>query len=151
MAKSHGYSSHILCAKVATKDTKFRAFRSRIIYHQDCVAENSLTMLSKILPVLFLCFFSIHRVKAQSSTISVSPLLTCDLTTFTCPGVSGCCTIGGCCGGGCCANGYSCINEGTSAEACCPVSDPTKCGTAASVSLQSKTYHLVLSCRESQR
>jgi hypothetical protein len=100
----------------------------------NCVPENSLTMLNKVLPVLFLFFFSIHRVKAQTSTISVGPLLSCDLTTFNCPGVSGCCTIGGCCGGGCCANGYTCINEGTSAEACCPASDPTKCGTAASVS-----------------
>ncbi|KAE9374300.1 hypothetical protein N431DRAFT_437755 [Stipitochalara longipes BDJ] len=93
-----------------------------------------MTMLNKLLPLLFLLFFSIHQVKAQSNTISVGPLLSCSLTTFTCPGVSGCCTIGGCCGGGCCANGYTCINEGTSAEACCPAFDSTKCGTAPSPS-----------------
>ncbi|PMD60302.1 uncharacterized protein K444DRAFT_390126 [Hyaloscypha bicolor E] len=91
-------------------------------------------MLNKVLPLLFLFFFSTHRVKAQTGTISVGPLLSCGITTFNCPGVSGCCTIGGCCGGGCCENGYTCINEGTSAEACCPASDPTKCGTAAAPS-----------------
>ena len=103
--------------------------------HCNCVAGNSLAMLNNVLSVLFLFFFSIHQVKAQTGTISIGPLLSCGITTFNCPGVSGCCTIGGCCGGGCCANGYTCINEGTSAEACCPAFDSTKCGTGASVSL----------------
>jgi hypothetical protein len=115
------------------------------------VAANALTMLSKLSPVLFLCFFLVRQVLAQSGTISVGPLMSCTLTTFTCPGVSGCCTIGGCCGGGCCANGYTCINEGTSTEACCPVSDTTKCGTAPSVSPLEQTCrpcHLVVSSLE---
>ena len=78
-----------------------------------------------VLPLL------VQHTAAQSGTVSVGPLLTCSITTFACPGVSGCCTIGGCCGSGCCPNGYTCINEGTSAQACCPASDPTKCGTAS--------------------
>ncbi|KAI0446363.1 hypothetical protein F4803DRAFT_41379 [Xylaria telfairii] len=91
-------------------------------------------MLSQLLMVLFVFLPIIHRVGAQSGTTPVGPLLGCDLTTFSCPGVDGCCTIGGCCGSGCCANGYTCINEGTSDETCCPASDPTKCGTVASPS-----------------
>ncbi|KAH6712743.1 hypothetical protein BKA61DRAFT_59906 [Leptodontidium sp. MPI-SDFR-AT-0119] len=92
------------------------------IHRQDII------MLNKF--VLTLCFvlFSINHIQAQDSTISVGPLLTCGLTTFSCP-AGGCCTIGGCCGSGCCANGYACINEGTSSEACCPSFDTTKCGT----------------------
>src|SRR4051812_38156345 len=91
-------------------------------------------MFIKISPILLFCLFSIPEVTAQSGTLSVGPLLTCGLTTFTCPGTSGCCTIGGCCGSGCCANGYACINEGTADEACCDSFDPTKCGTAPLVS-----------------
>ncbi|KAI3339556.1 hypothetical protein F4824DRAFT_48120 [Ustulina deusta] len=91
-------------------------------------------MLAKLVTVFSVFLSLVHRVQTQTSTISVGPLLGCDLTTFSCPGVGGCCTIGGCCGSGCCANGYTCINEGTSEEACCPASDPTKCGTVASPS-----------------
>ncbi|KAI1421580.1 hypothetical protein F5Y12DRAFT_767079 [Xylaria sp. FL1777] len=88
-------------------------------------------MITKLLTVLSLSLSLAHQAQAQTGTISVGPLLECGLTTFSCPGVSGCCTIAGCCGSGCCVNGYTCINEGTSDEACCPASDPTKCGTVA--------------------
>jgi len=91
-------------------------------------------MPRKLLSLQLLVFFLISQVAAQYSPVSVGPLLTCDLTTFACPGVSGCCTIAGCCGSGCCANGYTCINEGTSAQACCSVNDPTLCGTKTTVS-----------------
>lgn len=87
-------------------------------------------MLDKLIPVLVALFSLLtQHVKAQSGTISVGPLLTCSITTFSCPGVSGCCTIGGCCGSGCCASGYACINEGTPQQACCSSWDTTKCGT----------------------
>ncbi|KAI0459132.1 hypothetical protein F5B21DRAFT_339962 [Xylaria acuta] len=91
-------------------------------------------MPSKLLMVLFVFLPIIHRAEAQAGTTPVGPLLGCDLTTFSCPGVDGCCPIAGCCGSGCCAVGYTCINEGTSEETCCPSSDPTKCGTVASPS-----------------
>ncbi|KAI0096944.1 hypothetical protein GGR51DRAFT_488028 [Nemania sp. FL0031] len=91
-------------------------------------------MLKKLSIALFVFFSRVYRAEAQAGTTSVGPLLACDLTTFSCPGVDGCCTIAGCCGSGCCALGYTCINEGTSEEACCPSSDPTKCGTVASPS-----------------
>ncbi|KAI1359164.1 hypothetical protein F5Y08DRAFT_320220 [Xylaria arbuscula] len=90
-------------------------------------------MLSRVFSV-FLVTPLLYHAQAQSGAISVGPLLGCDITTFSCPGVDGCCTIDGCCGSGCCANGYTCINEGTLDEACCPTSDSTKCGTAASPS-----------------
>ncbi|KAI1198869.1 hypothetical protein F5X97DRAFT_298038 [Nemania serpens] len=91
-------------------------------------------MLSKLLMLLSLYLLIIHQANAQAGTIPVGPLLACDLTTFSCPGVNGCCPIAGCCGSGCCALGYTCINEGTSEESCCPASDSTKCGTIASPS-----------------
>jgi len=91
-------------------------------------------MFQRLVSVFVVLALSIHYAQAQAGTIAVGPLLNCGITTFSCPGVSGCCTIGGCCGGGCCTNGYTCINEGTAAQACCPVSDPTKCGTVSSVS-----------------
>src|SRR4051794_14124341 len=62
-------------------------------------------------------------------TVGTTPLLTCNLLTFSCPGTGGCCPIGGCCGSRCCPLYYKCINEGTSSQTCCPSSDPTKCGT----------------------
>ncbi|KAK3325773.1 hypothetical protein B0H66DRAFT_137860 [Apodospora peruviana] len=90
-----------------------------------------------LIPITYLLsILSWHQgllVAAQSGAISVGPLLGCDITTFSCPGAIGCCTIGGCCGAGCCANGYACINKGTSSEACCPSFDPTMCGTVSSV------------------
>ncbi|KAM7206321.1 hypothetical protein V8F33_000607, partial [Rhypophila sp. PSN 637] len=90
-------------------------------------------MINNILPLIF-PLLSFHLlVEAQSSTIAVGPPLTCDITTFTCPSVTnGCCNIAGCCGTGCCALGYTCINEGTADQACCPNTDPTKCGTVSS-------------------
>ncbi|KAI1183914.1 hypothetical protein F5B17DRAFT_414322 [Nemania serpens] len=91
-------------------------------------------MFNKLLIFLPLLLLTIHLAKAQAGTTPVGPLLACDLTTFACPGVNGCCPIAGCCGSGCCALGYACINEGTSDETCCPTSDPTKCGTVASPS-----------------
>jgi hypothetical protein len=113
------------------------------------VATKAYAMLNELLPILFLCFLPLlYQVEAQASTISVGPLLSCTLTTFACPGVSGCCTIAGCCGGGCCANGYTCINEGTSEQACCPASDPTKCGTATSVSTMRRTRHIIFLLHE---
>ncbi|KAI0424014.1 hypothetical protein F5Y09DRAFT_336120 [Xylaria sp. FL1042] len=89
-------------------------------------------MLTKLAQSLFVLLSLAFGAQAQTSTISVGPLLECGLTTFPCPGVSECCTIPGCCGSGCCANGYTCVNEGTSEEACCPAKDPTKCGTPSS-------------------
>ncbi|KAI1755557.1 hypothetical protein F4782DRAFT_488950 [Xylaria castorea] len=113
-------------------------------------------MLSKLSVTLFVFLPIIHRVEAQAGTTPVGPLLSCDLTTFSCPGVDGCCTIAGCCGSGCCAVGYTCINEGTSDETCCPSSDPTKCGTVASPSSSgsgsgsgSHTCTGVSNCRDS--
>ncbi|KAK3390854.1 hypothetical protein B0H63DRAFT_124333 [Podospora didyma] len=91
-------------------------------------------MFHKLFTILSLLSLSLHQVQAQSSSISVGPLLNCDLTTFQCPGTSGCCNIGGCCGSGCCALGYRCINEGTSSQACCNVNDLTKCGTVSTPS-----------------
>jgi hypothetical protein len=102
--------------------------------HCNSIAAKAFTMLNLLLPILFLFSLPIPQVKAQVGTINVTPLLSCTLTTFACPGVSGCCTIGGCCGGGCCANGYTCINEGISQQTCCPASDRTKCGTVTPVS-----------------
>jgi hypothetical protein len=113
-------------------------------HHSECDTHPVLDMLANLLPILlFLVLFPNHRVSAQANAIGVGPLLSCTLTTFSCPGVSGCCTIAGCCGSGCCANGYTCINEGTSAQACCPVGDPTNCGTATPVSFMEHTvyYH----------
>lgn len=118
--------------------------------HCDSVALKALEMLNIILPILFVCLLSIQQVEAQANTISVTPFLSCTLTTFGCPGSNGCCTIAGCCGGGCCANGYTCINEGTSTEACCPASDPTKCGTVTVVSSQEQTFHVVFSLWRNQ-
>ncbi|KAH7311436.1 hypothetical protein B0I35DRAFT_411630 [Stachybotrys elegans] len=87
-------------------------------------------MLGIMLPIFFaLLGLGPLGIQAQSSTADVGPLLTCDLTTFACPGVNGCCPISGCCGAGCCPLGYACINEGTSDQTCCPTSDPTRCGT----------------------
>jgi hypothetical protein len=114
------------------------------VLYADCAFVDK--MSAKMLSIQLLLLLAIHHVAAQYSPVSVGPLLTCDLTTFSCPGVSGCCTIAGCCGSGCCALGYTCINEGTSAQACCSVNDPTLCGTKTTVSgsLLLSTSHLAV-------
>ncbi|KAI1738403.1 hypothetical protein F4680DRAFT_426044 [Xylaria scruposa] len=113
-------------------------------------------MFNKLSLAPFVFLSILCQVEAQAGTTPVGPLLACDLTTFSCPGVNGCCTIAGCCGSGCCANGYTCINEGTSDETCCPSSDPTECGTVASPSISgsgsgsgSHTCTGVSNCRDS--
>ncbi|KAM7217732.1 hypothetical protein V8F06_006866 [Rhypophila decipiens] len=93
-------------------------------------------MINNILPLILLPLLTSHPLLAEAqsgSTIAVGPPLTCSLITFTCPSITnGCCEIAGCCGTGCCALGYTCINEGTADQACCPNTDPTKCGTVSS-------------------
>ncbi|KAK4214476.1 hypothetical protein QBC37DRAFT_421226 [Rhypophila decipiens] len=94
-------------------------------------------MINNILPLILLPLLTFHPLLAEAqqsgSTIAVGPPLTCSLITFTCPSITnGCCEIAGCCGTGCCALGYTCINEGTADQACCPNTDPTKCGTVSS-------------------
>lgn len=116
----------------------------KIVLHLLAAKVLFIKMLNTLLPILLLIFFSARQVEGQVSTISVGPLLTCGLTTFSCPGVSGCCTIAGCCGSGCCANGYTCIYEGTPQQTCCPASDPTKCGTVTPVSPIEQTCYFAV-------
>lgn len=77
-------------------------------------------------------FLGLQLACAQRLTTSPGPYVSCGLTARPCTNINGgngCCSVGNCCGNGCCSLYSSCVNEGTSEAACCPLGDPTRCGT----------------------
>jgi hypothetical protein len=141
-------TSRTLGSSVAVALCELLFFKYQSVVTAIGFASFSITHKMLSLPLLAISLFCRFSLAAlPPGAVAPNPASPCNsYLVFSCPNQPGCCAGGSCCAGGCCGLNQFCVNFGTSNEACCPLSDPSGCGSYATVSLSKVRRHCFDTC-----